>query len=148
MIPSSITEISSYAFTDCQNIYDIFIPKNVKLIGNFSFYNCKKLKKIEFEDGSMINSIGYGSFGYSLIKSFIIPKSFVIFDLNAFESAMELLSIEFLSDEITCENFLCLNKLLVVSFPNAKKICIENDSFMVFSESFRLFTCPNIKISY
>lgn len=144
-IPKIITKISAYAFFDCTRIYKIFIPKNVIEIGDFAFYNCTSMSSIEFEEKSLLKSMGYHSFGFSLIEHFTVPESNEKIKLDAFLSCRYLKSIEFLGVDLIVTDFLSSNSILVISFPNAKRICANSDSFSVFSSSFTLFVPPNIR---
>lgn len=147
LIPSTITQINAYAFSE-SGICNIFIPKSVTKIGEFAFYNCRNLMRVEFENESKVASIGYNCFGYCLIENIIIPNQVKFCDLNALVSSYHLKTIEFLSDEIVFDGFLCINCPFLISFPNAHRICIDQDSFLIYSDFFSLFTCANVKLEY
>ena len=49
VIPNTIEEIPSYAFTDCTSS-TITLPSNVKYISGGVFYGCKNIETIEFPD--------------------------------------------------------------------------------------------------
>ena len=57
-----VTKIASYAFTDCDEITEIIIGKDVVSIGDFAFEKCFELKAITFEEGSKLESIGSSAF--------------------------------------------------------------------------------------
>lgn len=42
---------TDYAYNGCSNLEEVTIPKNILVIGNYSFANCNKLKKINWHDG-------------------------------------------------------------------------------------------------
>ena len=46
LLPSSLEEISAYAFYNCSQLEEIIIPDKVKSIGEKSFYGCTSMKKI------------------------------------------------------------------------------------------------------
>jgi len=47
-IPNSVTSIKNHAFYGCNNLIDITIPASVSNIGGWTFYNCTSLKDIYF----------------------------------------------------------------------------------------------------
>lgn len=147
-IPTTITKISMYAFCDCTKIYKLFIPKNVTEIDDFAFYNCTNMSSIEFEEKSLIKSLGYHSFGYSLIEHFTVPESNEKINLDTFLSCKYLKSIEFLGVDLIVTGFLSSDSILVISFPNANRICANYDSFSAFSSSFTLFVQSTSNTSF
>lgn len=56
VIPSFINRIDSYAFSEC-SIESITIPTNVLIICEGAFYNCRKLKHINFSYDSKLEKI-------------------------------------------------------------------------------------------
>ena len=50
-IPSHIEAIRDSAFSDCVNLYSIYIPNKVSIIGETAFGNCRKLKTVRLEKG-------------------------------------------------------------------------------------------------
>jgi len=58
---SKCTTIGEYVFSE-SDITEITIPKLVKKIDNYAFENCEKLKKVSFEKGSQLTSIGCYAF--------------------------------------------------------------------------------------
>ncbi len=45
------------AFSDCSSLSSIEIPANVQTIGSCAFSNCAKLEEINFQEGSLLNTI-------------------------------------------------------------------------------------------
>lgn len=74
IIPSFVTQIKSYAFSEC-SIEKVFIPSHVKQICEGSFYKCKFLKQVEIPSDSELESIESLSFFGTLIESILIPSS-------------------------------------------------------------------------
>ncbi len=86
-LDSRTTEINKYAFYSDRSLESIVIPKNVKIIGDYSFYNCTNLKSVTFESGSQLNIIGkYAFYNCELLNSIVIPASLTIIDNYAFYS--------------------------------------------------------------
>lgn len=68
--------IADEAFFDNNNIEEINIPASVISIGEYTFKNCNKLKKITLNQG--LKNIGASAFrGCSLIEDIEIPKSVI-----------------------------------------------------------------------
>ena len=59
-IPESVTDISCYAFCDCNQLTDISMGGNIERIENGAFLRCVKLKSITIPDS--IRHIGEGAF--------------------------------------------------------------------------------------
>ena len=51
----------------------ITIPRAVARIGDSAFYNCKKLKRVMFQDGSKLVTMGEKSFSGAAIEEFVAP---------------------------------------------------------------------------
>ena len=63
----------------CEDIEELFIPKSVKTIGKYAFAGWEKVKKLTFEEGSNLESIGESAFNglgcQTTIESLEIPAS-------------------------------------------------------------------------
>ena len=75
-------------------IKQIIIGKDITYIGQFSFNWCSKLESVTFEDGSKLERIGWGAFGYSNLPSVTIPDSVTRIDGYAFYYCSKLSSVE------------------------------------------------------
>lgn len=75
VVPSTIKEIPNNAFSDCINLREVVIGKNVNKIGINAFYGCKYLKKVTFK-GKKLKSIGTSAFE-GVSKKLVVkaPKS-------------------------------------------------------------------------
>ena len=51
-IPSSVTEIESWAFADCSGLTAVTIPSSVTEIESWAFFGCSGLKSFEVESGN------------------------------------------------------------------------------------------------
>ncbi len=60
-LPKNLKVIKGYAFMYCTNLKEIVIPEGVEEIGGSAFYGCWKLEKVSIPKS--ILSIGEGSFG-------------------------------------------------------------------------------------
>lgn len=128
---SQLTKINQSAFKD-SNITEIFIPKNVESIGIAAFEGCRYLKNIYFDEYSILKSIGKTAFGKTNINSLIFPKSLTKFNLMLV-GCFFLKAVEFLAEDISI-NFKCFSrsKVVMFSFPNVRKIEINNAAFNAY----------------
>ncbi|MDR1905952.1 MAG: leucine-rich repeat protein [Clostridiales bacterium] len=59
---SQLTEIGSYAFSDCKLFTSITIPSSVTTIGTYAFYNDTALRSVTFASGSNLQAISERAF--------------------------------------------------------------------------------------
>ena len=107
-IPESVTSVGDAAFYNCSNLFATSIPNGVTAIEPNTFYGCSSLTNLawSYED-SQVTSIGFGAFilctNLSNVfgeSSFIIPKSVVSIDKEAFYSCSNISDI-IISDNVT-----------------------------------------------
>ena len=80
---TSLTEISSYIASDCDNLISVKLPKNCTSIGNYAFSSCKKLENIVFND--KLTTIGERAFAdTSSLQTVKFPASLTTVDDCAF----------------------------------------------------------------
>ena len=89
VIPSDITSISQYAFSQNSQITSVVIPETITKIENGTFSGCSALKSVTFP--SSIQSIGSTAF-YKCkgLTEITIPKSVSAIENNAFFGCSEL----------------------------------------------------------
>ena len=56
VLPSSVTEIGTYAFTGCPKLQSITIPSSVTSIAKDAIYDCKSLSAVYVKEGSYAES--------------------------------------------------------------------------------------------
>ena len=79
--------IGNNAFSFCINLESFIIPCLVKLIENYSFYNCEKLKSVIFSNEYHVESIGNNAFSFCYSLEFIeIPKTVYLIGDYAFHT--------------------------------------------------------------
>lgn len=114
---------------DAENVK---IPSYIKVINDYAFDNCSKLKSLTFESGSNLETIGFCSISLcsSSLKSIVFPPSLNHIRFSGIDSIYELESVEFLGSNIKIPTscFQCCDKLSVVSFSNATKLEFGKDS--------------------
>ncbi len=73
-IPSSVTRIGNWAFSQCSALQSVSIPSSVTTIGNGAFFGCRSLKSINIPSSVII--IGNRAFeGCKALQSVNIPSS-------------------------------------------------------------------------
>ena len=68
------------AFSSCQNLTSVNLPKGLKVIGENAFWNCKKLTKIELP--ATLKKVEWYAFSATGISSVTIPESDTFVTLN------------------------------------------------------------------
>ena len=92
VIPSSVTSIGEWAFSDCNSLTSISIPASVTSIGYSAFNGCSSLASITIPDS--VTSIGDSAFAHcSSLTSISIPASFTSIGDRAFFGCKSLVSI-------------------------------------------------------
>ncbi|MDO5447077.1 MAG: leucine-rich repeat domain-containing protein [Prevotellaceae bacterium] len=66
-IPSTVTDIGSYAFYDCIELASVSLPSSLERIGDYAFDNCGNLNSITIPDNVVY--IGNAAFTYSGLTS-------------------------------------------------------------------------------
>ena len=62
----------------------LVIGKDITYIGKFNFNTCSKLQSVTFEEGTKLERIGWGAFGYSSLPEITIPDTVTQIDGYAF----------------------------------------------------------------
>jgi len=92
IIPSSITHIPEFLFSECNNLRNVSLPKSVKTIDDWAFFKTSSLAEISLPNS--IVSIGVGAFALSGIIGIEIPNSVMSIDDLAFmESKINFITI-------------------------------------------------------
>ena len=89
---SLLKSIGSLAFSYTAIIEKLVLPKSVESIEDFSFA-FSNIKRLAFDSGSKLNSIGAGAFMDSQIESVQIPKTTTHIAEGAFNNATKLVDI-------------------------------------------------------
>lgn len=96
-IPKSVTSIGRYAFNQCSGLKSVTIPDSVAAVGNYAFYQCKSLKAVTLS--ANLKTIGIRSFsGCSSLTKISVPGSVTSIGNYAFEDCSSLKSVSILSN--------------------------------------------------
>ena len=77
-----------------QQIKHVVIGKDITSIGKFNFFYCSKLESVTFEEGTKLEKIGWGAFGYSSLQEIAVPDSVTRIDGYAFYYCSKLTKVE------------------------------------------------------
>ena len=75
-------------------IRQVVIGKDITYIGKFNFFWCRNLESVTFQEGSKLEWIGWGAFGYSSLPAITIPDSVTRLESYAFYFCTNLSSVE------------------------------------------------------
>lgn len=93
-IPSDVTQIGDYAFYNCRKLESVAIPDSVTSIGDWAFGYCTSLTSVVIPDG--VTSIDNNAFyGCKSITSIVIPDSVTVVGGSAFTKCSSLVDITF-----------------------------------------------------
>ena len=91
-IPDSVTSIGNFAFYNCSNLTKVNIPDGVTSVGGYAFSGCTSLTSITIPYG--VTSIDYGTFRYcSSLTNITIPEGVKSVNDDAFLGCISLISI-------------------------------------------------------
>lgn len=92
VIPDSVVEIDTFAFSGNQNLTSIVIPGRVSSIPVNAFYGCVNLEQVTIEEG--VTSIGNGAFTLCMgLKEVELPSSLTEIEQSTFNMCESLTSI-------------------------------------------------------
>lgn len=84
---TNIVSIGEYAFSSCEKLTGIKLPKNLKRIASCAFQN-SGLNSITFPES--LKNIGEGAFSYTDLEEINIPDSVEFLDQGVFKSCVKL----------------------------------------------------------
>lgn len=96
-IPKGVTSIGRGAFGFCASLKSVEIPEGVTSIGERAFECCWSLKSVEIPEG--VTNISHGAFALcTSLESVVVPMSVVEFGDNVFGLCSSLKSVKFGND--------------------------------------------------
>ncbi len=129
-LPSTLKLIGAYAFTNCDELYAVFIPSGVERIGDYAFSGCKLLENVELPAG--LKTIGESAFsGCTSMTEVELPESLTSLGAGAYSycSAIEKATLVCDIDTIGDYTFSECSVLNKIYFPlNLKRI--GNSAFL------------------
>ena len=97
VIGEGITRLGNDAFDNLSNLQSVELPSTLTEIGNFVFSNCTNLTQITLREG--LQSLGQQCFwNCTSLKTIEIPSTVTFVDANVFENCKALTDVYFRSD--------------------------------------------------
>lgn len=91
VIPSTVTTISSYAFSNLTELKKVTIPSSVTALSTYAFYNCEGLNEVEFAEDSKIASLANYAFdGCTSLQKVELPDSVTTLGMYTFADCESL----------------------------------------------------------
>ena len=139
IIPSTCTQINSYAFDNLPTITNINIPNKIKSIGTCAFRNCSNLTTVNFENtNSDLTTIGTYAFqGCASLSEVVIPDEVTNLSDNAFQDCTELVAIT-IGDKVTT-----IGDFVFYNCSGLKNITIPNRVVNIGQYCF--YNCSNLE---
>ena len=122
VIPNSVTNIMTYAFSSCNRLTSVTIPNNVTSIGHGAFYGCSNLTNMTIPNS--VTSIGNRVFCYCFkLTSVTIPDSIMSIGYIAFDNCINLTSM------MIPNNIMSIGEQAFRSCNNLKSLIFKGKSF-------------------
>jgi hypothetical protein len=87
------TNISSFSFKGCTNLFEVVLPNNITTIPEDAFYNCSSLMTIKLPEGCTV--IGVFAFGWcTSLSEIILPQGLKRIEDAVFTRCSSLTSLE------------------------------------------------------
>lgn len=100
-----IVGIATGCFSGCEKLASVVIPKSVRYLSPYAFYNCKELASLSFEDGSDIQVIGAYCFMFDTeITSVALPEGLKTIKMYAFAACDKLSKVVIAGSSETAAN--------------------------------------------
>ncbi len=118
-LPERTSYIGAFTFPNLTKVKTLVIPRNVTVIDDYAFYNCRITSLTLPEDGAL-EGIGASAFYQASITSLNIPASVARIGASAFENATKLGSVTFADGSRLTE--LGVKALSGGTYADAKKV--------------------------
>ncbi|MBQ8293385.1 MAG: leucine-rich repeat protein [Bacilli bacterium] len=89
-IPDGVTTIPNYVFEDYSGLISVSIPDTVSTIGEYAFSSCDNLKELKISEDSKLVSFKEGAFMSTSLEKVYIPKMVIELPLSAFYECVYL----------------------------------------------------------
>ena len=124
VIPEGVTVIAAYTCKDFEELENLTLPSTLVTIEKFAFYNCPKLKTVDFTRCKHLKEIGDKAFGYcKKLEKIILPVSLEEIGDGTFSGCEKLEEVDFsLSTQlkrIGDETFSSCKKLQNIVLPDS-----------------------------
>ena len=76
-------------------IESVIVSSTVKQIESYAFNDCKRLRNVEFREGSKLEELGFRCFASSDVREIVIPKNVRAIAYGAFKECRSLRRVIF-----------------------------------------------------
>ena len=135
-IPNSVTNIGERAFRDCESLQEIELPNSVTSIGLGAFWDCNSLQKIIIPDSvTRISALTF--YSCNSLQEVVIPNGVTSVGMESFEYCISLQKIA-IPDSVTI-----IGEEAFRSCWNLQKIAIPNSVTSIGRAAF--MECENLQ---
>lgn len=129
VVSKGITAIGEFAFTFCENMTSVSLPKTLKSIRTGAFNYCHKLKKVSIPKS--VKTIGAGAFDSCGFESVVIPNGITSISNYTFDGCKNLKSVTIPSSvkSLGSNAFSNCDSLTTVKIPFAGLLSIGYEAF-------------------
>lgn len=99
VLPSTLNQITTHAFSGCVSLTSITIPDSITAIGRSAFYGCSNLTEVTLPDG--LTHIGKYAFYNCGLKSINLPDGLTTIGDGAFMDCKDLSITLYISESIS-----------------------------------------------
>ncbi|MCM1289951.1 MAG: leucine-rich repeat domain-containing protein [Corallococcus sp.] len=90
-VVNNITGVESYAFAGCNNVKSVKIAASIDTLKASAFANNSGIESVTFENGSVLETLGYRAFyNCTSLKTVEIPSSVISIEAGAFDGCASL----------------------------------------------------------
>lgn len=141
VVPEGVIEIGHKAFCEAK-LKEVILPSTLKQISSFAFSDCRYLKKVTFPEG--IRELGFYSFADTGIENVNFPDSLIKIDNTAFKSTPFMEKLKGERFAVLGERFLCLYNGYdeTVEVPNGVEVICSGAFADRKSEDYPYFLTP------
>jgi hypothetical protein len=135
-----VVAVGSSAFSECDGLTSVILPESVKLIDNYAFDSCPKLKKVEMPG---VTTIGHWSFRWcTALEDLVFPEGLTTIGNYAFDHLLKMTVIELPSTVTTLGGFVFEGNPQITKFichavtpPSIKKGQLDGDDIYTLFEN-------------
>ena len=143
---NNLTSINNGVFSNTRRLHTLYIPNNIKTIGQSSFYG-STIRNIIFTDDSKLEIIGKNAFEASAIDSINLPDSLIRIEERAFtKSLLKEINIS-LNSNLVFIGEKAFADTLITKINLPKKLITVND-FAFENSDLKEITIPASLINY
>ena len=138
VIPNSVVEIGSRAFSLCVGLQSVVVPPSVVEIGNFAFHECNGLTSIDIPQSTV--EIGdYAFSDCSGLTSIVIPNSVKKVGERAFDSCKGLKSVKIINPAVKLGECAFYNCKALTALDMPKSVKYKQNRVFAYCEKLPLY---------